>query len=52
MVMEFLNGLVWLNIHNLDGKSYEGSFKQSKPNGKGKVNLDNGRTRFGEWNEG
>lgn len=51
MVMAFSNGRVF-NIHNLDGRSYEGSFKHSKPNGKGKVILDNGRSRFGEWNEG
>ena len=36
----------------LDGRSYEGSFKLYKPNGKGKVVLENGQTRFGEWQDG
>lgn len=49
--MEYSNGKVYcLNI--LDGKSYEGSFKSSKPDGKGKLVLENGSTRFGEWSEG
>ena len=47
----FSNGMVYLAIY-LDGKTYEGSWLNGFQEGKGKIILRDGNSRFGEWHEG
>lgn len=39
-------------VRILDKKMYEGNFRQGKPNGRGKIILNDGTCRYGEWENG
>lgn len=36
----------------IDKKMYEGNFRLGKPNGRGKIILSDGSSRYGEWENG